>query len=40
MVITQDEQESLDSKYRTSMPSGWKFGDDVFARLDAVGIEY
>lgn len=42
MIITKEEQVTLDSRYKTTMPDGWKFGDSVFARLDAegVGIRY
>jgi len=40
MIITVDEQEKVDSKYQTTMPSGWKFGDSIFARLDKMGIRY
>lgn len=35
--ITKPEQQLLDQKLKlqSTMPSGWKFGDDPFARLDA-----
>jgi hypothetical protein len=40
--ITKQQAKYLDITLglRTSMPKGWKFGDSVFARLDAAGIEY
>lgn len=40
VVITQAEAKLVDAKYQTTMPTGWQFGDSVFARLDAVGIAY
>lgn len=38
--IHKDEAYKLDVEFglRTSMPPGWVFGDDVFARLKQVGI--
>ena len=30
----------VDLKLKTTMPEGWKFGDNVFARLDAANIDY
>ena len=38
--IPGSEATRLDAVYKTTMPEGWKFGDSVFARLDAMGIEY
>jgi hypothetical protein len=40
--ITKQQAKYLDITLglRTSMPKGWMFGDSVFARLDAAGIEY
>jgi hypothetical protein len=40
LIITQNEQEKLDARHQTTMPVGWKFGDSIFARLDAVKIDY
>lgn len=40
VVITADEAKHLDSVYQTTMPAGWQFGDNVFARLDAMNIAY
>ena len=30
----------VDLKLKTTMPEGWKFGDNVFARLDAANVDY
>lgn len=40
--ITKKQARHLDIELglRTTMPKGWKFGDSVFARLDAAGIKY
>ena len=40
--ITKDQAKHLDIDLglRTSMPSGWAFGDNIFARLDEAGINY
>lgn len=41
--VTRDEAGLLDSKahgLKTEMPPNWKFGDDPFARLTAVGIDW
>jgi len=40
VLITNEEAELLDNELdmQTSMPEGWKFGDSVFARLDAANI--
>jgi len=40
VVITAEEAKRLDAVYQTTMPEGWNFGDDIFARLDAMGINY
>lgn len=40
VVITQEEQKLVDADYQVAMPAGWGWGDSVFARLDAVGIDY
>lgn len=40
VVITADEAKRLDAVYQTTMPAGWQFGDNVFARLDAMNISY
>lgn len=39
--ITNEEADLLDNKLKlkTTMPEGWKFGDDVFARLTVAKIE-
>jgi hypothetical protein len=33
------EQEIVDSKYRTTMPDGWKDGDSILERFTASGIQ-
>lgn len=38
-IITQDEQELIDSKFRTTMPPSWKFGDCVFERLNHFNVQ-
>jgi hypothetical protein len=38
--VTKEENDRLNAQYRTSMPDGWKFGDDPNARHEAVGIRY
>jgi hypothetical protein len=40
VLITNEEAEKLDNEMdlQTSMPEGWNFGDDVFARLKTAGI--
>ena len=42
VLITPQEANILDSKLgmKTTMPEGWEFGDNVFARLDTAGIKY
>lgn len=39
--VSDNEQETMDNKLnlRTSMPTGWNFGDDVFARLKLANVE-
>jgi hypothetical protein len=41
VLITNEEADKLDNELdmQTSMPEGWKFGDDIFARLKVAGIE-
>ena len=41
VLITNEESVLLDNDLdmQTSMPEGWKFGDSVFARLDAAQIQ-
>lgn len=41
VLITNEEADKLDNELdmQTSMPEGWQFGDDVFARLKVAGIE-
>jgi sulfur transfer complex TusBCD TusB component (DsrH family) len=41
VLITNEEAELLDNELdmQTSMPEGWKFGDDVFARLATAQIQ-
>lgn len=40
--ISKEEQELLDITLglRTSMPKNWKFGDNIFARLEAAELEW
>jgi hypothetical protein len=40
--ITKSEANYIDVDLglKTTMPDGWKFGDSVFARLEAAGINY
>lgn len=40
VLITNEEADKLDNELdmQTSMPEGWKFGDDIFARLNVAGI--
>jgi hypothetical protein len=40
--ITPEEANTIDQKLglQTRMPSGWQWGDDVFARIGAVGKAY
>jgi hypothetical protein len=40
VLITNEEAELLDNELdlQTSMPEGWTFGDNVFARLDVAKI--
>lgn len=41
VLITNEEADKLDNELdmQTSMPEGWQFGDDIFARLKVAGIE-
>lgn len=41
VLITKEEAEKLDGELdmQTSMPEGWQFGDNVFARLDVAKIQ-
>lgn len=40
--ITKEQARHLDIDLglRTSMPAGWKFGDNIFARLEVANIDY
>jgi len=40
VLITKEEADKLDNELdmQTSMPEGWRFGDDIFARLNVAGI--
>jgi hypothetical protein len=44
VLVSKEECERMDRRdqlgLRQAMPAGWKFGDDVFARLAAAGIEW
>ena len=42
VLISNEEQQRLDVELgmQTAMPEGWKWGDDIFARLHAAGIEF
>lgn len=42
VLISREEQNRLDVELglRTSMPKDWKFGDSIYARLDAAEIEW
>jgi hypothetical protein len=44
VIISHEERDRLDRRdklgLRQKMPDGWKFGDDVFARLTAAEIEW
>lgn len=42
VMIHTDEAYKLDVTFglRTSMPAGWNFGDNVYARLDFAGIKW
>ncbi len=44
VLISRDEADHLNRRtrmnLRNSMPSEWKFGDDIFARLTAAGIKW
>jgi hypothetical protein len=41
VLITNEEAELLDNELdlQTSMPEGWEFGHDVFARLNIAQIK-
>lgn len=40
VLVTNEEAERMDNELdmQTSMPEGWNFGDDVFARLKAANV--
>ncbi|OYW80072.1 MAG: hypothetical protein B7Z26_07060 [Asticcacaulis sp. 32-58-5] len=44
VLISSSEREKLDSKdklgLRQAMPTDWKFGDDIYARLRLAGIQW
>lgn len=44
VLITREECERLDRRaglgLRQRMPDGWRFGDDIYARLTAAGIDW
>lgn len=40
VIITAEEAKTIDAVYQTTMPTGWNFGDSIFARLDAMYIAY
>lgn len=44
VYVSPSQQKILDSKYHLNlsrkMPDGWKFGDDIFARLSKAKIEW
>jgi hypothetical protein len=44
VLISQEERLRLDSSrnlgLKQTMPKGWRFGDDIYARLHAAGIEW
>ena len=44
VLISKEECERLDRKaglgLRQTMPEGWTFGDDLFARLKSADIEW
>lgn len=42
VLISREEQNLIDVEMglRTSMPKDWAFGDDIYARLNAAGIEW
>ncbi|WP_421739979.1 hypothetical protein [Caulobacter sp.] len=44
VLISKEESERLDrvdqTNHRQTMPAGWKFGDDPFARLKKAEIEW
>jgi hypothetical protein len=42
IVITKDEAKKLDIEFKlkTTMPDGWKFGDDILERLNQANIEF
>jgi len=40
VMISDEEQQLVDSVYKTTMPAGWQFGDNICARLDAFNIAY
>ena len=38
VLVTDEEAETLDFVWKVSMPEGWAFGHDPYARLRACGI--
>jgi hypothetical protein len=38
LLISDDEATKVDSKHKTTMPDGWKIGDDILARIHYAGI--
>jgi hypothetical protein len=39
VYLTKEEADHLNKKYKTSMPDGWKIGDDAKERLSLMGIK-
>lgn len=37
-IVTKDEEQLLSGKFRQTMPTGWTWSDDPFARYDTVGV--
>lgn len=38
-IITKEENDRLNKRYKTTMPDGWKFGDNIFVRYEKMDIE-